>query len=161
LLAIWAALSTVVPSWPDALRTLGTYATASPGSTSGRTDLPAPLLLPHGDSAAACGPVLAAVAAPDRPQRRSGLAHRAEFRRMIEASVRQNLPAMDARRDRPSAAEGAFQRPLEAGAGGGHVEARDAREPVKLAGPVGEHDAVVLLEGVAVRNGPGVLVLSF
>jgi hypothetical protein len=59
-----------------------------------------------------------------------------------------------------AAAEGAFQRPLEAGAGEERMEARGAREAVKLAGPVGEHDAVVLHPGVAIGNGPTVLVPS-
>ncbi len=68
--------------------------------------------------------------------------------------------AVAARSHRLSAAEGAFQRPREAGASTERVEARGARQPVKLAGPAGECDAVVLYEGVAVRNGPGVLVPS-
>src|SRR6266702_3163868 len=56
------------------------------------------------------------------------------------------------------AAEGAFQRPRETGAGAEGVEAGGAGEPGKLAGPAGERDAVILGEGIAVRDRPGVLV---
>jgi hypothetical protein len=58
------------------------------------------------------------------------------------------------------AAEGASKRPREACASRERVEARGARQPGKLAGPPGERDAVVLHEGVAVRNGPCVQMPS-
>src|SRR5712691_6554553 len=59
------------------------------------------------------------------------------------------------------AAEGAVQRPGKAGASAERAEAGGASEPGKLADPAGERDAVILREGIAVRNRPGVLVPGF
>jgi hypothetical protein len=54
------------------------------------------------------------------------------------------------------AAEGAFQRSVEAGAGGERVEARGAREPGKLAGPsVNNATALSLLVRARGRIGAG------
>jgi hypothetical protein len=82
---------------------------------------------------------------PSRPRRR----------RCAPIRYPEALSAVVARGDdRPSAAEGACQRPAEAGAGVERMEARSARETLELPGSVPERDCVVLHERVAVRTAP-------